>query len=161
MTLRLMMLHADNLHNENIKKAILRLLRQPFFSEGKEQSKEIVKHHFRFSLEYLVNEAFLDPETCLPCDFAGLAAHLYYMEPKNFVFIHLLRKKAFDEIACKKDYNTAIKILCVILGTGARGDHIRDLPDSVNLAFEEFNSTVFKIYQLYLSCYTKVCLLEK
>ena len=78
MTLRLMMLHADNLQNASVKKSILRLLRQPFFSEGKESSKEIVKHHFRFSLEYLVQEAFLYPETCLPCDFAGIRSSVHF-----------------------------------------------------------------------------------
>jgi replicative superfamily II helicase len=88
MTLRLMMLHADNRHDEDVKKSILRLLKQPFFSEGKEHSKEIVKHHFRFSLEYLVHEAFLFPESCQPCDFAGISLYVLVVTSKELLRIY-------------------------------------------------------------------------
>ncbi len=46
-------------------------------------------------MEYLVREIFLSP-SCDPLDFAGIAAHLYYLEPSNFLFVHLLRRGAFD-----------------------------------------------------------------
>ena len=70
--------------------------------------------------------------------------------------MHCLRRKIFDPIAKERDYETAIKILSVILGESGSGTPVTGLPVSVKQAFGEFNDTVFKIYQSYLICYIKV-----
>lgn len=72
--------------------AVLRQLHQPLFTFGQSNSifAEQLKHHVRFSLEFLLRQGYLDPKG-RPLQWAGLLAHLHYEEPSNFVLARWLK----------------------------------------------------------------------
>lgn len=64
---------------------------------GSENFRDQVTHHIRFSIEYLRRMCLLN-ENGEPTNFAALAAHLYYVEPSNFMFNVLMREGVFHDI---------------------------------------------------------------
>ncbi len=115
---------------------------------GYEQGGEVVKHHFRFSLEYLVREVFID-QMGKGCDFAGLASHLHYVEPTNLLFVHLFRQEIFakliSQIAPEHQAVELLNILChLFLTLPAKRDTQQELilPEllpSISEEMEKFN----------------------
>ncbi|KAL0478301.1 hypothetical protein AKO1_008520 [Acrasis kona] len=54
-------------------------------------------HHFRFCLEFLMRQGYIDV-LGRPLEFAGVASNLFYHEPGTFLFIKFLREGLFDDM---------------------------------------------------------------
>ncbi|KAF4466491.1 dead deah box helicase [Fusarium albosuccineum] len=80
------------------------LLSQTRLYLGGPDSEMSVKHHLRFSIEYLRRQNLLSANGA-PVHFAGLVGHLYFTENAVFAFHSLLRGGYFHELC--KDIDTA------------------------------------------------------
>ncbi|RSL80080.1 hypothetical protein CEP52_017441, partial [Fusarium oligoseptatum] len=79
--------------------AVQALLSQTRLYLGGPEAEMSVKHHLRFSIEYLRRQNLLSANGA-PIHFAGLVAHLYFTENAVFAFHSLLRGGYFHEL-CK------------------------------------------------------------
>lgn len=91
-----------NNNDESLTQSVLRLLRQPFHSLGKESNDIQVQYHFRFALEILSEYGLINSQG-QPIDLSGLVTHLFYIETVNFFILELLRSGILLEIANRKD----------------------------------------------------------
>ncbi|PKY41327.1 P-loop containing nucleoside triphosphate hydrolase protein [Rhizophagus irregularis] len=82
------------------KNAIKGLFSESFFCLGKEYLSEQIKHHLRFSIEYLMRENLLDQNGNL-INLSAMVSHLYYVEPSNFAFSVLFKHGVFHKICSK------------------------------------------------------------
>ncbi|XP_066285601.1 probable ATP-dependent RNA helicase DDX60 [Branchiostoma lanceolatum] len=101
LVLRIMLLttRADD-KTDAFNKA-LNLLKHPFLSHDKPHFHDQLQHHFLFSVQFLMQQGLLDLEGT-PQGMAGLASHLHYHEPSNFVLVWLLQKGIFHQICVPK-----------------------------------------------------------
>ena len=79
------------------KNAIKGLFSESFFCLGKEYLSEQIKHHLRFSIEYLMRESLLDQKGNL-INLSDMVSHLYSKEPSNFAFAVLFKNGVFHKI---------------------------------------------------------------
>ncbi|KAM5352390.1 hypothetical protein ACJ41O_005113 [Fusarium nematophilum] len=84
--------------------AVQALLSQTRLYLGGPDAEMSVKHHLRFSIEYLRRQNLLSAEG-KPLNFSGLVSHLYFTENAVFAFHSLLRGGYFHELC--KDIDTA------------------------------------------------------
>src|SRR5690606_20676030 len=73
-----------------------------------------VKHHVRFSIEYLRRQGLLSRDGA-PLNFAGLVGHLYFTENAVFAFHSLLRGGYFQELCRNLSKNTKGVLLELML----------------------------------------------
>uniref|UniRef100_A0A5F8G943 DExD/H-box helicase 60 n=1 Tax=Monodelphis domestica TaxID=13616 RepID=A0A5F8G943_MONDO len=97
LVLRLMILVMKADDKEDAKAKVLSVLQHSMMSFNQPKMKHMLKVYFIFSLQFLVREGYLDQE-CIPRGFSGLAIHLHYHEPSNFVFISFLEKGLFHKL---------------------------------------------------------------
>ncbi|KAL0940461.1 DEAD/DEAH box helicase [Colletotrichum truncatum] len=86
-------------------KAVKSLLTQTRLYLGGPSSEMTIKHHLRFSIEYLQRQ-YLISSNGMPLNFSGLVGHLYYTENAVFAF-HSLLKKGYLHKLCKNVNNVA------------------------------------------------------
>jgi len=87
----------------NSQMTLANILKEPFFKNREEISTQ-AKFHFRFSLQYLLEQDLIKytPEKDLQVHGSGaLAVHLRFAQPGNILFVRLWDEGLFDEI-CKK-----------------------------------------------------------
>ena len=90
LVLRLLLL-VNNVGNREIAmNQVLTLLQNPLICKNQPELDLQLKHHFLFSVELLVRQGLID-EKGNPQGLAGLATHLHYHEPSNFVLVTFLR----------------------------------------------------------------------
>ncbi|GJC89533.1 putative helicase C694.02 [Colletotrichum liriopes] len=110
--LRLFGLLHGTKDSEYAVKAVESLLMQTRLFLGGPASQMTVKHHVRFSIEYLRRQHLLSPNG-VPLNFSGLISHLYFTE--NAVFaLHSLLMKGYLHKLCK-NINRAGKQRTVLL----------------------------------------------
>ncbi|KAM0200221.1 hypothetical protein ACHAPI_002645 [Fusarium lateritium] len=97
--LRLLVLLDGTKNSEFAVKAVEALLSQTRLYLGGPEDEMSVKHHLRFSIEYLRRQNLLSAKGA-PVNFAGLVCHLYFTENAVFAFHSLLRGGYFHEL-CK------------------------------------------------------------
>ncbi|CAN2388724.1 ATP-dependent RNA helicase, partial [Pristimantis euphronides] len=97
--LRLMLLAAKADDKKDAKAKVLSMLMHPLMSFKQPHEAQVLKLFCIFSLQFLLYEGYLN-EDCDPIEFTGLATHLHYHEPSNFVFIRFLKKGLFHQL-CK------------------------------------------------------------
>ncbi|XP_056658848.1 probable ATP-dependent RNA helicase DDX60 isoform X2 [Monodelphis domestica] len=97
LVLRLMILVMKADDKEDAKAKVLSVLQHSMMSFNQPKMKHMLKVYFIFSLQFLVREGYLDQE-CIPRGFSGLAIHLHYHEPSNFVLISFLEKGLFHKL---------------------------------------------------------------
>eukprot|EP00058_Branchiostoma_floridae_P016787 XP_002602275.1 hypothetical protein BRAFLDRAFT_216549 [Branchiostoma floridae] len=102
LVLRLMLLTARGDDKTDAFNRALNLLKHPFLSHNKPHFQDQLQHHFLFSVQFLMRQGLLDLEGT-PQGMAGLASHLHYHEPSNFVLVWLLQKGIFHKICVPKD----------------------------------------------------------
>ena len=89
------------LHNSNTSpyaiNAVRSLLSQPRLYLGGQSFQDQVRHHLRFSIEYLRRQNLLGPKGA-PLNFAGCVSHLYFTENSAFAFHALLRGGYFHRL---------------------------------------------------------------
>ncbi|KAJ4309438.1 hypothetical protein N0V84_011507 [Fusarium piperis] len=97
--------------------AVQALLSQTRLYLGGPDAEMSVKHHLRFSIEYLRRQNLLSA-TGTPIHFAGLVGHLYFTENAVFAFHSLLRGGYFHELC--KNIDTArqrvLREMMLVLG---------------------------------------------
>ncbi|XP_075467930.1 putative ATP-dependent RNA helicase DDX60 isoform X3 [Ascaphus truei] len=101
LVLRLMLLAAKAEDKEDAKAKVLSILKHSMMSFKQPCETQMLKMFFLFSLHFLIHEGYLDQE-CNPMGFTGLASHLHYHEPSNFVFVSFLEKGLFHQL-CQTD----------------------------------------------------------
>lgn len=69
---------------------------------GGKASKMAIKHHVRFSIEYLRRQHLLSRDGS-PLNFSGLVGHLYFTENAVFAFHALLKEGYFHEVCANLD----------------------------------------------------------
>jgi hypothetical protein len=88
--------------------------RKPLFTyenNGNSLSEQ-VENHFRFSLEFLVRSGIINLHA-EPIHLAGIATHLYFTEPSNFVICNILSSPALFEITEKAEKDWVGTARCV------------------------------------------------
>lgn len=90
------------------------LLSQTRLYLGGPESEMSVKHHLRFSIEYLRRQNLLSAEG-EPLNFAGLVGHLYFTENAVFAFHSLLRGGYFHELCRDIDKSPKAILLEIML----------------------------------------------
>ncbi|KAI8404405.1 hypothetical protein FOFC_15900 [Fusarium oxysporum] len=99
LVLRLFVLLSGTNSNEYAVNAVKALLSQTRLYLGGPAAEMSIKHHLRFSIEYLRRQNLLSIDG-VPVHFAGLVGHLYFTENAVFAFHSLLRGGYFHKL-CK------------------------------------------------------------
>ncbi|KAH7193064.1 uncharacterized protein B0J16DRAFT_300657 [Fusarium flagelliforme] len=89
--------------------AVQSLLSQTRLYLGGPEAEMSVKHHLRFSIEYLRRQNLISAKGA-PVNFAGLVGHLYFTENAVFAFHSLLRGGYFHAL-CKDIENARERVL--------------------------------------------------
>ncbi len=148
--------------------AVIRQLKQPLFTFGEKTDlyTEQLRHHVRFSLEFLLRDGHLDPNGC-PLQWSGLLTHLHYEEPSNFVLTRWLRQGLLHNIARIKNTDVRRKSFihifsCIfqleaaaIHSSAPKGIHLPPLPEEFQREIHEHNQYVLQVYQLYLRAFIR------
>ncbi|KAH7173100.1 hypothetical protein DER46DRAFT_644793 [Fusarium sp. MPI-SDFR-AT-0072] len=106
--LRLFVLLSGTNSSELAVNAVKSLLSQTRLYLGGPDAEITVKHHLRFSIEYLRRQTLLSVKG-VPIHFAGLVGHLYFTENAVFAFYSLLRGGYFYKLC--KDIDCDYRIL--------------------------------------------------
>ncbi|KAF9108793.1 hypothetical protein BGX27_008236 [Mortierella sp. AM989] len=97
LVLRMLILLRQCADTDYAKNAISGLLNDSLFSLGKEKPGHQIRHHLRFSIEYLRRQGLIDI-IGNPINMSGFVSHLYFAEPSNFAFAILYRAGVFHQI---------------------------------------------------------------
>ncbi|XP_078071266.1 putative ATP-dependent RNA helicase DDX60 [Mustelus asterias] len=169
LVLRLMLLAARADDKGDAKAKALSVLQHSMMTFNQPTKQNIVKFYFLFSLQFLLQEGYLDQEG-EPQGFAGLVMHTHYHEPANFVFIRflldgLLHKVCQPPKAPSRRFSedvmeTLVLILANLFGrrhlpTCLKEDTITfqqskvfldDLPDEFAASVREYNRSALQIF---------------
>lgn len=104
LVLRLFVLLSGTNNNEFAVNAVKSLLSQTRLYLGGPDAEMAVKHHLRFSIEYLRRQNLLSVKG-VPIHFAGLVGHLYFTENAVFAFHSLLRGGYFHKLCKDIDFD--------------------------------------------------------
>ena len=91
LTLRLMSLIHHSKNSEYSIRAMRSILSQSRLYMGSPMHQMAIKHHLRFSIEYLRRQVLMAIDGA-PLNFAGLIGHLYFTENAVFAFHSLLKE---------------------------------------------------------------------
>ncbi|EXU96040.1 DEAD/DEAH box helicase [Metarhizium robertsii] len=97
LVLRLLGLLHHTANSEYAVKAIRSIQSQTRLYLGGPSNQMTIRHHLRFSIEYLRRQHLLS-HTGAPLNFAGLVGHLYFTENAVFAFHSLLKGGYFHEL---------------------------------------------------------------
>ncbi|PRP88150.1 hypothetical protein PROFUN_03973 [Planoprotostelium fungivorum] len=119
--MRLMIL-IDQCRHPSTDAAVSRLLNTPFFTQGNTSLVEVVKHHFRFTIELLMRMEVLDNRGKALSE-AGFVSHLSYTESSVLLFVWCLRhgdfpfgKRTEAKVLQNKGDRDIMEILCALFG---------------------------------------------
>lgn len=116
LVLRLLgLLHGTN-NSDFAVRSVDALLSQTRLYLGGPEAEDSVRHHLRFSIEYLRRQHLLSASG-EPVNFAGLASHLYFTENSVFAFHSLLKGGYFHRLCegIKTDpENTRLQMVLVL-----------------------------------------------
>ncbi|XP_065662384.1 LOW QUALITY PROTEIN: probable ATP-dependent RNA helicase DDX60 isoform X3 [Hydra vulgaris] len=164
---------VDKKANENTLIRMLALLKYPLLLKEYPELDSQFKHFFLFSVQFLIREGLLKSDGT-PQGLAGLASHLYYHEPRNFVFVSLLNSGVFHQFCnnatrLKKGLYTAqfMEDLIAVLSYFFTNTEVhpalekkkrstsvlilKKLPDVFVSGIQKYNERVKKVYNMYLS----------
>ncbi|EXX74671.1 Ski2p [Rhizophagus irregularis DAOM 197198w] len=167
----------QNVNDYNYAKDIIKgLFGKSFFCLGKEYLSEQIKHHLRFSIEYLMRENLLDQNGNV-INLSAMVSHLYYVEPSNFAFSNLFKHGVFHKICSKLRTNSSQEVmdeLVLILSYLFNRVRLRKisrnlnthskypskvilppLPEDVNYILKSHNERVLNIYTDYVITYAR------
>lgn len=95
-------------------RAVKSLLSQTRLYLGGPADQMTIKHHLRFSIEYLRRQHLLD-EGGAPLNFAGLVGHLYFTENAVFAFHSLLKEGYFHSLSAEYSTSSAETLRKIVL----------------------------------------------
>ncbi|KAH6899942.1 hypothetical protein B0T10DRAFT_570328 [Thelonectria olida] len=106
------LLHGTN-NSEYAMNAVQALMSQTRLYLGGPDAEMAVKHHLRFSIEYLRRQDLISAEGA-PINFTGMVTHLYFTENAAFAFHSLLRRGYFHKL-CEDIDTSPERILLEIM----------------------------------------------
>ncbi|CAH2300577.1 probable ATP-dependent RNA helicase DDX60 [Pelobates cultripes] len=180
LVLRVMLLAARADDTEDAKAKALSILKHSLMSFKQPVETQMLQLYCLFSLHYLIHEGYLDQD-CNPMAFTGLATHLHFHEPSNFVFVNFLEKNLFHEFCqpCEKDpkqfpssvMEKLVLILANLFGRSyflqrpVKAHHSKvfldNLPDTFSLALTERNMKVAEVFGCCLLAAAKLADMTK
>ncbi|KAF0984997.1 hypothetical protein FDP41_000036 [Naegleria fowleri] len=160
---------------EYFEDALTRLLERPLFSINSSIMSQVTKqmsHYVRFNTEFLRQTFYLNKK-CQPLKLSGLAAHIHYREPFNFLFTHFIQTDLFsrkldDNIITEREYDKIVLVVFSLLFARLRASQFMSRKYIVNVNFSEsmtkvyeemrtqnkhFNREVLKIFSNYAVTY--------
>ncbi|XP_046851918.1 probable ATP-dependent RNA helicase DDX60 [Xenia sp. Carnegie-2017] len=173
LVLRLLLIVNKGKDREVALNQALTLLHNPLICKNQPELDLQLKHHFLFCVEHLVRQGLLDLKGC-PQGLAGLAIHLHYHEPSNFVLLSFLRSKVLHNFcrnknARKRDGKFSkdfMKSLVIVLSHlfARRRLHeflmqrprstskirLEKLPSEFEAELDKYNSNVHEVFDLYI-----------
>eukprot|EP00026_Physarum_polycephalum_P001099 Phypoly_transcript_01100.p1 GENE.Phypoly_transcript_01100~~Phypoly_transcript_01100.p1 ORF type:complete len:1219 (+),score=213.47 Phypoly_transcript_01100:368-3658(+) len=151
----------DTTAKNEATRVITKLLSSPFFCTGRQSQLDQVRHHLRFSIDFLIRQGLID-QRCIPIDFAGLVSHLYYTEPSNILFTHFLAKQMFDSIEEDEDAIVSVisHLFCPIIlhpMVAKEKPHLAlpPLPSEFGKEIKKYNARTMLNYSSYLRNYSQ------
>lgn len=163
-------------------RAVQSLLSQTRLYLGGPSGQLAIKHHLRFSIEYLRRQHLLSGDGA-PLNFAGLVGHLYFTENSVFAFHSLLKEGYFHKL-CDK-FRTAseatlleiVLVLSHIFGRISTNTFKKDwtaavtrsdsivflppLPEDALQTLRQHNQETLDIFRTYVSTYVRQHLEDK
>lgn len=105
LVLRALVLHAgkDTDHDQEAEHDLLRLLQNPYYAAADAQLQQKMEHMLHFSLQYLSSQHLLD-QNGKAVTLAGVASHLFWVEPANYAFLALLSCGLFHQICAPVEH---------------------------------------------------------
>ncbi|KKY34635.1 putative dead deah box helicase [Diaporthe ampelina] len=177
----LSLLHHTNNSDFSVG-AVRSLLSQTRLYLGGPSGQLSIKHHLRFSIEYLRRQHLLS-EDGAPLNFAGLVGHLYFTENSVFAFHSLLKEGYFHKLCDKfrtASEATMLEIVLVLshifgristntfkkdwMGAVTRSDSIvflPPLPADALQTLRQHNQDTLDIFRTYVSTYVQQHLEDK
>lgn len=172
LVLRLLGLLYQTNNSEFATKAIQSLLSLSRLYLGGPADQMAIRHHLRFSIEYLRRQRLLSEEG-VPLNFSGLVGHLYFTENAVFAFHSLLKEGYFHEICQGVDRNpeaVLLKLVLVLAHLFCRiplGIHssfvnghkspsvikLPSLPEEAATILQAHNQETLGIFRLYVSTF--------
>lgn len=95
-------------------RAVKSLLSQTRLYLGGPTDQMTIRHHLRFSIEYLRRQHLLD-EAGAPLNFAGLVGHLYFTENAVFAFHSLLKEGYFHTLCAEYSTSSVATLRKIVL----------------------------------------------
>ncbi|PSR80065.1 hypothetical protein BD289DRAFT_491256 [Coniella lustricola] len=162
--------HTDG--SEYAVRAMQSLLSQTRLYLGGPADQMSIKHHVRFSIEYLRRQHLLGGDGA-PLNFAGLVGHLYHTENSVFAFHSLLKEGYFHSLCVDQPSENILLEVVLVLAhifcrfpvgdvSGKRRESIRkspsvvflpDLPDSALRILRNHNKSTLRIFKNYTSAF--------
>ncbi|KAI3391275.1 hypothetical protein diail_7634, partial [Diaporthe ilicicola] len=177
----LSLLHHTNNSDFSVS-AVQSLLSQTRLYLGGPSGQLSIKHHLRFSIEYLRRQHLLS-EDGAPLNFAGLVGHLYFTENSVFAFHSLLKEGYFHKLCDQFRTASEATLLEVVLvlshifgristntfkkdwmGAVTRSDSIvflPPLPEDALQTLRQHNQDTLDIFRTYVSTYVHQHLEDK
>lgn len=177
----LSLLHHTNNSDFSVR-AVQSLLSQTRLYLGGPSGQLAIKHHLRFSIEYLRRQHLLSGDGA-PLNFAGLVGHLYFTENSVFAFHSLLKEGYFHNL-CDK-FRTAseatlleiVLVLSHIFGRISTNTFKKDwtaavtrsdsivflppLPEDALQTLRQHNQETLDIFRAYVSTFVRQHLEDK
>ncbi|POS71871.1 DEAD/DEAH box helicase [Diaporthe helianthi] len=177
----LSLLHHTNNADFSVN-AVQSLLSQTRLYLGGPSGQLSIKHHLRFSIEYLRRQHLLS-EDGAPLNFAGLVGHLYFTENSVFAFHSLLKEGYFHKLCEKFRTSSEATLLEIVLvlshifgristntfkkdwkAAVTRSDSIvflPPLPEDALQTLRQHNQETLDIFRTYASTYVRQHLEDK
>ncbi|XP_044173202.1 probable ATP-dependent RNA helicase DDX60 isoform X1 [Acropora millepora] len=172
LVLRLLLMTSKGDDEKDALTKALTLLSHPFICQKHPETENQIKKHFLFSVELLARLSLINIETGAPQEMAGLATHLHYHEPSNYVLVSFLQSGLFHDL-CQPGLNgkfseDVMRKMVLILSHlfGRRFLHpsfkrrihlcptskviLEDLPDKFAQAIQDYNRQVTEVFSQYL-----------
>ncbi|KAG2381592.1 hypothetical protein C9374_005976 [Naegleria lovaniensis] len=160
---------------EYFEGALTRLLERPLFSINAnvmEQVSKQMSHYVRFNTEFL-RQTFLLNKKCQPLKLSGLAAHIHYREPFNFLFTHFIQTDLFSKKLdvnkiTEREYDKIVLVVFSLLFARLRASKFIENNHRIDVEFSEsmknmyegirsqnkqFNKEILKIFSNYAVTY--------
>ncbi|XP_068760165.1 probable ATP-dependent RNA helicase DDX60 isoform X1 [Montipora capricornis] len=173
LVLRLLLMTSKGEDKRDAFTKSLTLLSHPFICRKHPKMEGQIKKHFLFSVELLARLSLINKDTGVPQEMAGLATHLHYHEPSNFVLISFLQRGLFHKL-CKPGkkgkfpedvMRTMVLVLSHLFGrvylhaNYKRRIHLcptskvllEDLPREFAEALRSYNEQVTNVFRQYLT----------
>lgn len=174
------LLHGTN-NSDFATRSVDALLSQTRLYLGGPESEDSVRHHLRFSIEYLRRQRLLSA-TGEPINFAGLVSHLYFTENAVFAFHSLLKGGYFHRLCGRmesKPEETLLQLVHVLCHLFNRVPVKRteelveavhrsssmvflpELPEEAKMLLMQHNNETLSIFKGYVSSYISHSLSDK
>ncbi|XP_022789735.1 probable ATP-dependent RNA helicase DDX60 [Stylophora pistillata] len=177
LVLRLLLMTSKGDDPQDALTKALTLLSHPFICRKHPEMERQIKKHFLFSVELLTRLGLVKKENGAPQEMAGLATHLHYHEPSNYILVSFLRRGLFHKL-CKPGKNgefsqevmrTIVLVISHLIGRkvvhrslmrriskcSASKVILEPLPTDFSEALGDYNRQVTNIFSQYLASVAK------